>query len=231
MGSGKGGVEEALGGSCSGGFESLLSSSIGLPLGVRASQCQRGAEGRAPCWASVPAPGTWLSVTQQLPTHPRAPYCVITATWHSFGPREPPDTHRWLAPSWLGGRGGGGLPLLQLCPAKWWLPSKHSASKAQEARCWHPEVPPPCSPGPTRQPCNPPATWACRGEEARRWGLSRLSGTCTKYVKPNSPEPPGPREELRPCPAWLAFGPACRGKESSVTHSFLHSFHRPTSIH
>lgn len=100
-------MEEALGGSCSGGFESLLSSSIGLPLGVRASQCQRGAEGHAPCWASVPAPGTWLSVTQQLPTHPRAPYCVITATWHSFGPREPPDTHRSLAPSWLGGRGWG----------------------------------------------------------------------------------------------------------------------------
>lgn len=184
MGSGKGGVEEALGGSCRGGFESLLSSSIGLPLRVRASRCQRGAEGRAPCWASVPAPGTWLSVTQQLLTRPRAPYCVITATWHSFGPRELPDTHRWLAPSWLGGRGGGGLPLLQLCPAKWRLPSKHSASKAQEARCWHPEVPPPCSPGP-----NPSAAQSAgdlglpgrRGEEvgafAFKWDLYKICET------------------------------------------------------
>lgn len=230
-GQGRGGVvEEALGGSCRGGFESLLSSAIGLPLGVRASRCQRGAEGRAPCWASVPAPGIWLSVTQQLLTRPRAPYCVITATWHGFGPQEPPDTHRSLAPSWLGVggaacrsrssalRSGGSPPSTR--------PRKRRKQDAGTQRC-HRHAPP----GPTRQPRNPPATWACRGEEARRWGLSRLSGTCTKYVKPNSPEPPGPREELRHCPAWLAFGPACRGKESSVTHSFLHSFHRPTSIH
>lgn len=182
MGSGKGGVEEALGGSCRGGFESLLSSAIGLPLAVRASRCQRGAEGCAPCWASVPAPGIWLSVTQQLLTRPRAPYCVITATWHGFGPREPPTpTVRSRPP---GSGWGGGLPLPQLCSAKWRLPSKHSASKAQEARCWHPEVPPPCSAGP-----NPSAAQSAgdlglpgrRGEEvgafAFKWDLYKICET------------------------------------------------------
>lgn len=179
-----------------------------------------------------PRPGH-LAVCHAATAHPSAcallrNYCDLAQLRAPRAARHPPFARAFLA---RGSGWGGGLPLLQLCPAKWRLPSKHLASKAQEARCWHPEVPPPCSPSPTRQPRNPPATWACWGEEARRWGLSRLSGTCTKYVKPNSPEPPGPREELRPCPAWLAFGPACRGKESSVTHSFLHSFHRPTSIH
>lgn len=114
-GRGRGGVEEALGGSCRGGFESLLSSAIGLPLAVRASRRQRGAEGRAPCWASVPAPGTWLSVTQQLPTRPRAPYCVITATWHGFGPREPPTPTVRSRPPGSGWGGRPAAPAALLC--------------------------------------------------------------------------------------------------------------------
>lgn len=44
---------------------------------------------------------------------------------------------------------GGGLLLPQLCSAKWWLLSKHSAPRAQEARPWHSEVPLPRSPGPS----------------------------------------------------------------------------------
>lgn len=177
-----------------------------------------------------PRPGH-LAVCHAATAHPSA--CALLRNYCDLARLRAPraaDTHRSLAPSWLGVGGaacrsrssallsGGSPPSTR--------PRKRRKQDAGTQRC-HRHAPP----GPTRQPRNPPATWACRGEEARRWGLSRLSGTCTKYVKPNSPEPPGPREELRPCPAWLAFGPACRGKESSVTHSFLHSFHRPTSIH
>lgn len=53
--------EEALGGSCHVSFKSLLPSSIGLSLAVPTSRCHREAKRREPCWASVPAPGIWLS--------------------------------------------------------------------------------------------------------------------------------------------------------------------------
>lgn len=144
---------------------------------------------RVVCWATVHTPGIWLTRRQQQ-THSLGSHCLIIATWHGFRCLESP----WTRTIRFGQEGtagtGTGPSILQLCSAKWWMLSKHSAPNVREAKAWHSEAPGPRSPT-TRLPIVPSCVRHQRQFPAWRWkevrGQRVISRRDVSYVRRTGP--------------------------------------------
>lgn len=76
---------------------------------------------RERCWATVHTPGIWLTHRQEQ-THSLGSHCLIIATCDGFWCLESSLT-RTIRFGQEGTAGTGpGPSILQLCPAKWWMP-------------------------------------------------------------------------------------------------------------